>query len=109
MSNSSSPRKSCQVIYTSVVFDWQRAISEIGSLPKPPTPSDASIPAITVVESSSGFVVVCTSHTPCVAANSATVTANMTANAIFLIAICLLWSFPNGQRARYNRKLCMRV
>ena len=53
---SSSPRKSCQLTYTSVVLDWHRATSVIGLESKPPTPSVACRTDTTVVESSSGFV-----------------------------------------------------
>ena len=53
----SSPRKSCQLKYTSVLLDWHRATNRIGSSLNPPTPCEASRIATTVAESSIGFVV----------------------------------------------------
>ena len=57
-------------MYTSVVFDWQRAISEIGFDAIPPTPSVALSTATTVVESSSGLADRLTRHPPVASSGS---------------------------------------
>ena len=64
LSRSSSPRKSCQVTYASVSFDWHRAINLIGSWLRPPTPSTASRSATRVLESSRGLALVWDIHAP---------------------------------------------
>ena len=76
-----------ETMYTSVVFDWHRAISEIGSGMMPPTPSAALSTATTVVESSSGFVDRLTRHPPVSGCGSGSGSGSGAAGSVSIVSV----------------------